>query len=89
MERSFLGNTTIYLHQCRGQKFFAGKQRADALFLFYCQSRRFCIGQIVIQFIADAGHECAEFIFIQSFSGQPDAKNVAIHRIGIIGRLEP
>jgi hypothetical protein len=51
MERIILGDTNFYFSQCRGKKFFTGKSRADALFLFDRRTKRFCIGEIVVQLV--------------------------------------
>ena len=38
----------IYFGQCSGKKFFAGKSRADALFLFDRRTPGFCISQTFV-----------------------------------------
>ena len=67
LERSILGDPVIYLHQCRGEKFFAGKQRENALFLFHCLPVQFCACKIIVQLAADARHEFAQPVSVTLF----------------------
>jgi hypothetical protein len=48
MEWIILGDTNFYFGQCSGKKFFAGKSRADALFLFDRGAQGFCIGETFV-----------------------------------------
>jgi heme exporter protein B len=73
-KRFVLGHPVIYLYQCRCQKFFTGKPRPHALFLFHCQPCGFCIGQIAVQLIADARDEYAESFSFTLFLGNPIQK---------------
>lgn len=57
MEWAFLGHTIIYLHQCRCQKFYAGKQKPDVIFLFHLLPRSFYFSQITFQFITHPAYD--------------------------------
>jgi hypothetical protein len=62
--RVFLGNTTICMLNAGGKKLFTGKQRQDALLLFYRFARRIYHCQDDLQYFDHAVHEFAEPCFI-------------------------
>lgn len=89
MEWLILGNSAVYMYQCRCQKLSAGKQRQNAVFLFNCQSNGFRFVKTAFQFSFNVGDECTEPAIIHPFSWQPDAQSVAVYRACSIGWLEP
>lgn len=88
MEWVVLGDPIIYMHQCCSQKFFAGKQRPDALFLFYQQSGLFCNGQAALQLFADVIDESIESALIYFVSWKSFTKNFALYRLSIAWWME-
>jgi hypothetical protein len=84
----FLDDSIIRLCKCRGQKFYAGKQRPDALFLYHYKPCSIYYRQINLQYPYYASYGFVEPCIIQGFAWQPGIKPVAICRYCLSWRFK-
>jgi heme exporter protein B len=89
VEWIILGDPNFYFSQRSGKKFFAGKPRAHALFLFHRRTQGFCIGKTIIQFSVNVVNEFTQSCLIQPIPREPVTKSRSIYWSCTTGRLEP
>src|SRR5678809_1032675 len=88
MERVILGDTDLYFRQCGSKKFLAGESRPNALLLFYRGTKRFCIGETVVQFSTDAANEFTQSRLIYVISWKPVSEGRGICGSRFAGGVE-